>query len=121
QFRAVLTRESHTLKRALTDPRLFDGIGNAYSDEILHAARLSPLRLTSQLGDDEIERLRRATRETLTRWTERLQTETGDGFPEKVTAFRPGMAVTFSGNPSPVSVCSRSVQRVSESGTRRTR
>ena len=73
QFRAVLTRESHTLKRALTDPRLFDGIGNAYSDEILHAARLSPLRLTSQLGDDEIERLRRATRETLTRWTERLQ------------------------------------------------
>src|SRR2546427_4352632 len=86
QFRAALTRESHTLKRALTDPRLFDGIGNAYSDEILHAARLSPLRLTSQLGDDEMERLRRATRETLTRWTERLQAETGDGFPENVTA-----------------------------------
>src|SRR5213594_2543896 len=92
-FKTRLQSQSHTLKRALTDPHLFDGIGNAYSDEILHAARLSPLRLTSQLGDDEIERLRRATRETLTRWTERLQAETGDGFPENVTAFRPGMAV----------------------------
>src|SRR5207247_6493466 len=93
EFREKLTYENHTLKRALTDPRLFNGIGNAYSDEILHRARLSPLKLTSQLGDDEIERLRRATRETLTRWTERLQAETGDGFPENVTAFRPGMAV----------------------------
>jgi len=111
QFRAVLTRESHTLKRALTDPRLFDGIGNAYSDEILHAARLSPLRLTSQLGDDEIERLRRATRETLTRWTERLQTETGDGFPEKVTAFRPGMAVHGRFR-QPCPVCGSPVQRI---------
>src|SRR5213083_1770417 len=110
-FRAALQSESHTLKRALTDPRLFDGIGNAYSDEILHAARLSPLRLTSQLGDDEIERLRRATRETLTRWTERLQAETGDGFPEKVTAFRPGMAVHGRFR-QPCPVCGSPVQRI---------
>src|SRR6266581_4500643 len=111
QFRAVLTRESHTLKRALTDPRLFDGIGNAYSDEILHAARLSPLRLTSQLGDDEIERLRRATRETLTRWIERLQAETGNAFPEKVTAFRTGMAVHGRFR-QPCPVCGSPVQRI---------
>jgi len=93
EFRAVLTRESHTLKRALTDPHLFDGIGNAYSDEILHAARLSPLRLTAQLTPEEIERLHRATRQTLDHWIERLQVEAGDRFPEKVTAFREGMAV----------------------------
>src|SRR5438046_4548556 len=93
QFRAVLTRESHTLKPALTDPRLLDGIGNAYSDEILHAARLSPLRLTAQLTLEESERLFRAARETLAAWTERLRVETGDAFPEKVTAFRDGMAV----------------------------
>jgi len=93
QFRTTLTRESHTLKRALTDPRLLDGIGNAYSDEILHAARLSPLRLTSQLTPEEGERLFRAVRDTLTAWIERLQSEAGASFPEKVTAFRPGMAV----------------------------
>src|SRR5207302_3963195 len=93
QFRSALTRESHTLKRALTDPGLLDGIGNAYSDEILHAARLSPLRLTGQLTPEEGERLFRAVRETLGTWIERLRVETGDGFPERVTAFRDGMAV----------------------------
>ncbi len=93
QFQAVLTRENHTVKRALTDPRLFGGIGNAYSDEILHRARLSPLALTSRLSEPEIERLFAATGGTLTEWTERLRRETGAGFPEKVTAFREGMAV----------------------------
>ncbi|MET0154233.1 MAG: DNA-formamidopyrimidine glycosylase family protein [Candidatus Binatia bacterium] len=92
-FRAALVRESHTLKRALTDPRLFSGIGNAYSDEILHRARLSPVQLTRQLDDAEIERLFEATRATLVEWTERLRRETGPRFPEKVTAFRDGMAV----------------------------
>src|SRR5919106_6170963 len=92
-FRAALTRENHTLKRALTDPRLFSGIGNAYSDEILHRARLSPLRLTSRLSDEEATRLFHATRSVLVEWTERLRRETGRGFPEKVTAFREGMAV----------------------------
>jgi len=93
QFRSALTRESHTLKRALTDPRLLDGIGNAYSDEILHAARLSPLRLTGQITPEESERLFHAARDTLTSWMARLRAETGDAFPEKVTAFRDGMAV----------------------------
>jgi formamidopyrimidine-DNA glycosylase len=92
-FRAALARESHTLKRALTDPRLFSGIGNAYSDEILHRARLSPVKLTRQLDDAEVERLFRATRTTLVEWTERLRRESGSRFPEKVTAFRDGMAV----------------------------
>jgi len=92
-FGATLTLENHTLKRALTDPRLFSGIGNAYSDEILFAARLSPLALTSKLTAAEIARLHRATRETLTTWTERLKAEAADGFPDKVTAFRDGMAV----------------------------
>jgi len=92
-FGATLTLENHTLKRALTDPKLFSGIGNAYSDEILFAARLSPLALTSKLTPAEISRLHRATRETLTTWTERLKAETGDAFPEQVTAFREGMAV----------------------------
>jgi formamidopyrimidine-DNA glycosylase len=92
-FRAALTRENHTLKRALTDPRAFSGIGNAYSDEILHAARLSPLRWTSQLDAEEIERLHAAARETLREWIERLRDQTGEGFPEHVTAFRPEMAV----------------------------
>jgi formamidopyrimidine-DNA glycosylase len=92
-FAARLRSENHTLKRALTDPRLFSGIGNAYSDEILHRARLSPLQLTSRLDDAEVARLRTAVRGTLTDWTERLRRETGDGFPEKVTAFREGMAV----------------------------
>jgi formamidopyrimidine-DNA glycosylase len=111
EFRAALTRESHTLKRALTDPHLFDGIGNAYSDEILHAARLSPLRLTTQLDDDAIERLYRATRETLTHWIERLRTETGSAFPEKVTAFREGMAVHGRFR-RPCPVCGAPVQRI---------
>ncbi len=92
-FRDVLVRENHTLKRALTDPRAFSGIGNAYSDEILHRARLSPVAMTRKLADEEIERLYRATRDTLTLWIERLRAETDEGFPEKVTAFRAGMAV----------------------------
>jgi formamidopyrimidine-DNA glycosylase len=93
EFSAALTRENHTLKRALTDPRLLSGIGNAYSDEILHRARLSPVQLTTNLDDDEIARLFDATRTTLIDWIERLRRETGEGFPEKVTAFRPEMAV----------------------------
>jgi formamidopyrimidine-DNA glycosylase len=92
-FRAALTRERHTLKRTLTDPHVFSGIGNSYSDEILHRARLSPVQMTTNLDAEEIERLWRATQETLTGWTDRLRRETGEGFPEKVTAFRDGMAV----------------------------
>jgi formamidopyrimidine-DNA glycosylase len=92
-FRAALTAENHTLKRALTDPRLLDGIGNAYSDEILHAAQLSPIAQTSKLKDDEWQRLYAATRETLRRWMEQLGKEAEKKFPEKVTAFRPDMAV----------------------------
>ena len=92
-FRAALSREDHTLKRALTDPRLFSGIGNAYSDEILHRARLSPLRRTPQLTAGEAERLFAAVRATLIEWTDRLRRESADAFPEKVTAFREGMAV----------------------------
>ncbi|MGI8741975.1 MAG: Fpg/Nei family DNA glycosylase [Bryobacteraceae bacterium] len=92
-FRAALTSENHTLKRALTDPSLLSGIGNAYSDEILHAARLSPIALTQKLKPDEWERLFAATRHTLNLWVERLRAEAGDRFPEKVTAFRDEMAV----------------------------
>jgi formamidopyrimidine-DNA glycosylase len=92
-FRAVLTAENHTLKRALTDPRLLSGIGNAYSDEILHAAGLSPIMLTNKLTPDEWKRLFAATRETLQLWTNRLGAEAAAGFPEKVTAFRKDMAV----------------------------
>jgi formamidopyrimidine-DNA glycosylase len=92
-FTEALKRESHTLKRALTDPRLFDGIGNAYSDEILHRARLSPFRLTAQLTEDEILRLHEATRAVLRAWIERLRAEAGSNLPEGVTAFREGMAV----------------------------
>jgi formamidopyrimidine-DNA glycosylase len=111
QFEASLRKENHTLKRALTDPRLFSGIGNAYSDEILHRAGLSPLSLTSKLAKDEVERLRQATREVLAEWTERLRAETGDNFPEKVTAFRPGMAVHGRfGEPCPI--CGAPVQRI---------
>jgi len=110
-FRAALTREKHTLKRALTDPRLFSGIGNAYSDEILHRARLSPVRLTSQLSDEESARLFEATRVTLEEWIARLREQAGDGFPEKVTAFRPEMAVHGRfGQPCPV--CGAPVQRI---------
>ncbi len=93
EFVQRLRLENHTLKRALTDPRLFSGIGNAYSDEILHRARLSPLRLTSRLSEEEGARLYAATQKVLTEWTERLRQETGDDFPQKVTAFRSGMAV----------------------------
>jgi formamidopyrimidine-DNA glycosylase len=111
QFIERLRSESHTLKRTLTDPRLFSGIGNAYSDEILHRARLSPLRLTRQLTDDEALRLHAATRDVLLEWTDRLRRDTGDGFPEKVTAFRDGMAVHGRhGKPCPV--CSTPVQRI---------
>jgi formamidopyrimidine-DNA glycosylase len=110
-FRAALVRENHTLKRALTDPHLFSGIGNAYSDEILHAARLSPLALTSRLTDDEVARLYHATRQTLRAWTERLRSETGEAFPEKVTAFRPGMAVHGRFR-QPCPDCGTAVQRI---------
>ena len=110
-FCAALTCENHTLKRALTDPRLFSGIGNAYSDEILHRARLSPVRLTQQLDDAEIERLYHAARETLLEWTERLRQEAGEGFPEKVTAFREGMAV-HGRYRQPCPVCGAPVQRI---------
>jgi formamidopyrimidine-DNA glycosylase len=110
-FRAALGRENHTLKRALTDPRLFSGIGNAYSDEILHRARLSPLTWTTRLSDDGSARLFDATRATLREWLERLRAEAGDGFPEKVTAFRAGMAVHGRfGQPCPV--CGTRVQRI---------
>ena len=111
QFGAALTRESHTLKRALTDPRLLDGIGNAYSDEILHAARLSPLRLTGQLTPEETDRLFRATRQTLEYWIDRLRVDAGDGFPEKVTAFREGMAVHGRFR-QPCPVCGLPIQRI---------
>ena len=111
EFVAALQRESHTLKRALTDPHLFSGIGNAYSDEILHQARLSPFKLTRSLGDEEYDRLFAATVGTLRAWVQRLQDETGTDFPEKVTAFRPGMAVHGRhGQPCPV--CGSPVQRV---------
>ena len=93
QFKAALTRERHTLKRTLTDPHVFAGIGNAYSDEILHRARLSPVQMTTNLDDAEIARLFAATQSTLRDWIDRLRKETGDKFPEKVTAFRSEMAV----------------------------
>jgi formamidopyrimidine-DNA glycosylase len=110
-FATRLTSENHTLKRALTDPRLFSGIGNAYSDEILHRARLSPLALTSRLDEDEISRLFESTRTVLLEWTARLRAEAGDNFPEKVTAFREGMAVHGRfGLPCPV--CGTPVQRI---------
>ena len=110
-FAAALTRENHTVKRSLTDPRLFSGIGNAYSDEILHAARLSPLKLTSRLTDDDIARLHDATGCTLRAWVERLRREAGDRFPEKVTAFHPAMAVHGRyGKPCPA--CGSAVQRI---------
>jgi formamidopyrimidine-DNA glycosylase len=110
-FRAALLRENHTLKRSLTDPRLFSGVGNAYSDEILHRARLSPLRLTGQLTDPETVRLHDAARAVLREWTERLRAGRGVAFPEKVTAFREGMAVHGRfGKPCPV--CGTRVQRI---------
>ena len=111
QFHEALTRESHTLKRALTDPHLLSGIGNAYSDEILHAARLSPLKLTRSLTDEEFLRLYDATRATLTRWLTLLRAQTGDAFPEKVTAFHEEMAV-HGRYRLPCPVCGKPVQRI---------
>ncbi len=110
-FRARLTSESHTLKRALTDPRLFSGIGNAYSDEILHRARLSPLALTRRLDEEAVRRLHSAMTAVLVEWTARLRGEAGDGFPENVTAFREGMAVHGRFR-KPCPVCGTPVQRI---------
>ena len=110
-FGAALARENHTLKRALTDPRLFSGIGNAYSDEILHRARLSPVALTANLSGPEIERLFRASRDVLSEWTERLRREAAGGFPAKVTAFREGMAV-HGRYRLPCPTCGTAVQRI---------
>ncbi len=110
-FREALTRENHTVKRALTDPRLFSGIGNAYSDEILHRARVSPAKWSTRLDDAEVARLWKSTGDVLTEWSERLVAEAARGFPEKVTAFREGMAVHGRfGKPCPV--CGSPVQRV---------
>lgn len=114
-FREALTFENHTLKRALTDPRTFSGIGNAYSDEILHAARLSPIAQTRKLTANEIARLHAATRDTLTLWLDRLRAEARQKFPEKVTAFRDGMAVHGRyGQPCPR--CGEKVQRIRYAG-----
>jgi formamidopyrimidine-DNA glycosylase len=110
-FTGALRRDNHTLKRALTDPHLFSGIGNAYSDEILHAARLSPFKQTSTMTDEEIRRLYDAVRLTLARWTAKLQSEAGDEFPEKVTAFRDGMAV-HGRYRQPCPDCGAPVQRI---------
>jgi len=111
EFSAAIRRRNHTLKRALTDQTLLSGIGNAYSDEILHRARLSPIRWTSRLDDAGIARLFEATRAIITDWTERFREEVGDGFPDKVTAFRPQMAVHGKyGEPCPV--CGKPVQRI---------
>lgn len=110
-FRAALVRENHTLKRALTDPHILSGIGNAYSDEILHRAGLSPFLQTNKIDDDTHARLYQATREVLDEWTERTRVEVGDGFPDKVTAFRDGMSVHGRfGKPCPV--CGTAVQRL---------
>jgi len=110
-FREALTRERHTLKRSLTDPRLFSGIGNAYSDEILHRARLSPLQMSTNLSEEETARLYDATRSTLLEWIGRLRERAGDGFPEKVKAFQEGMAVHGRfGQPCPA--CGAPVQRI---------
>ena len=110
-FRAALTRESHTLKRALTDPRILSGVGNAYSDEILHRARLSPVRMTRALTEEEMARLLDATKTTLIDWIDRLRRDAGDEFPEGVTAFRPDMAVHGRyGQPCPA--CGAPVQRI---------
>jgi formamidopyrimidine-DNA glycosylase len=111
QFRSALLKENHTLKRTLTDPRLFSAIGNAYSDEILHRAKLSPLRQSQKLSADEVSRLYRATKETLKEWIERLRTQVGSSFPEKVTAFHPEMAAHGKfGKPCPV--CGTTVQHI---------
>jgi formamidopyrimidine-DNA glycosylase len=110
-FATALRSENHTLKRALTDPRLFSGIGNAYSDEILHRARLSPMALTTKLDDAQVERLHAATQATLRDWIARLRQERGAGFPERVTAFRPGMAVHGRFD-EPCPDCGTAIQRI---------
>jgi formamidopyrimidine-DNA glycosylase len=110
-FQSALTRENHTLKRSLTDPRLFSGIGNAYSDEILHRARLSPILLSSKLSQDEITRLREATQTVLYEWIARLRAETGQGFPKRVTAFRKDIAV-HGRYREPCPVCGTPIQRI---------
>lgn len=111
EFKQALIAENHTLKRTLTDPRILSGIGNAYSDEILHRAQLSPITLTQKLTDEQLKRLREATREILIEWTERLRAETKGGFPEKVTAFRAEMAVHGKfGEPCPR--CGEKIQRI---------
>lgn len=111
QFAEALRRENHTIKRALTDPHVLSGVGNAYSDEVLHAARLSPMKQTAQMTDADFERLHQIAVETLTGWRDRLIREAGDDFPEKVTAFREGMAVHGRyGKPCPV--CQTPVQRI---------
>ena len=111
EFTERLRSENHTIKRSLTDPRLFSGIGNAYSDEILHRARMSPAKLTSRLTDDEIARLYSATREILVEWVERMRAQANGAFPEKVTAFRPEMAVHGKYN-QPCPVCGTAIQRI---------
>lgn len=111
EFAAILRAHNHTLKRALTDPRMLDGIGNAYSDELLHAAKLSPVKLTSKLSDAEIERLHLACKHGIEQWTQRLREHYGDAFPERVTSFHPDMAVHGKyGQPCPV--CGDPVQRI---------
>ncbi len=110
-FREALRCENHTLKRALTDPRLFSGIGNAYSDEILHAARLSPFKRTKQLTDEEVSRLHEQTLATIEEWTGRIRDEVGSGFPEKVTAFRDGMAAHGRFR-QPCPACGAPIQRI---------
>ena len=111
EFIAALRRENHTIKRALTDPHLLSGIGNAYSDEILHAAKLSPMKQTAQMSDEELRQLHAITVDTLTRWRDHLIHESGTSFPEKVTAFREGMAVHGRfGRPCPV--CGTPIQRI---------
>ncbi|MCA9729351.1 MAG: formamidopyrimidine-DNA glycosylase, partial [Candidatus Eisenbacteria bacterium] len=110
-FAAALVQRNHTLKRALTDPRIFSGIGNAYSDEILHHAKLSPIKLSRKLTDEEVARLFDSTRTVLTLWTDRLRAEVGHGFPEKVTAFREGMAV-HGRYRQPCPDCGSPVQRI---------
>lgn len=110
-FEQRLRSENHTLKRSLTDPRLFSGIGNSYSDEILHRARLSPLLMSERMSDEQVERLYHAIRQIMNEWTERLRNESADGFPEKVTAFRPEMAVHGKFN-QPCPDCGSPVQRI---------
>jgi formamidopyrimidine-DNA glycosylase len=111
EFSTRLRSENHTIKRSLTDPRLFSGIGNAYSDEILHRARMSPAKLTSRMTDEEIRRVYDATQEVLREWITRMSDQAGDTFPEKVTAFRPEMAVHGKYN-QPCPVCGTAVQRI---------